>query len=176
MSIPSSVPDEHLNALYSNHHSWLVSLLQRRLGCADDAADLAQDAFIRLLLRPKDFDSAGGARAYLTTVAKGLCIDLWRRREVEQAWLAAIVAKPEVFAPSPEHTAIVLETLYDLDSMLRCLPQKVAKAFILSQLDGLTYRDIAERLDVSERMVKKYMARAMYECALLELGSAGELT
>lgn len=175
MPIPSSDPEEQLHILYSHHHGWLFSLLKRRLGCAEDAADLAQDAFIRLLLRPREFDNSGGARAYLTTVAKGLCIDLWRRREVEQAWLAAIAAKPEVFSPSPEHAAIVLETLYDVNHMLRCLPQKVAKAFIYSQIDGLTYREIAVRLDVSERMVKKYMARAMYECAVLELGSADEL-
>ena len=175
MTTPSSVHGEQLHTLYSHHHGWLFNLLKRRLGCAEDAADLAQDAFIRLLLRPKEFDNSGGARAYLTTVAKGLCVDLWRRREVEKAWLDAIAAKPEMFAPSPEHTAIVLETLYDVNHMLRGLPQKVAKAFIFSQLDGLPYREIAVRLDVSERMVKKYMARAMYECAVFELDAADEI-
>ncbi|SDF57071.1 MULTISPECIES: RNA polymerase sigma factor [unclassified Duganella] len=78
--------------LYSHHHGWLYGLLQRRLGNHGDAADLAHDAFIRLLLKPRSFDSAEGARAYLSTVARGLCVDLWRRRQVEQAWFDALAA------------------------------------------------------------------------------------
>lgn len=173
MPASSSAHSEQLHTLYSNHHGWLFNLLKRRLGCSEDAADLAQDAFARLLLRPREFDNFGGARAYLTTVAKGLCVDLWRRRDVEQAWLAAIAAKPDLSTPSPERSMMVLETLFEVDRMLASLPVKVARAFTLAQLDGLKYREIALRLGVSERMVKKYMARAMYECALLELNSSG---
>lgn len=44
------------------------------------------------------------------------------------------------------------------------LKPKVREAFLLSQLDGLTYKQIGERLGVGERMVKKYMAQAMLCC------------
>ena len=44
----------------------------------------------------------------------------------------------------------------------------MARAFILSHVDGLKYREIAVELDVSERTVKKYLAQAMLHCALLE--------
>jgi RNA polymerase sigma-70 factor (ECF subfamily) len=104
-------------------------------------------------------------------MANGMCIDLWRRREVEQAWLDALAAHPEAVEPSAEDRAIVIETLCRVSAMLERLPEKVASAFVLSQLHGLRYREIAERLQVSERMVKKYMARAMLHCVLLEAGS-----
>lgn len=52
--------------------------------------------------------------------------------------------------------------------MLRQLPPKVARAFILAQVDGMKYRDIAAELAVSERTIKSYLARAMLHCALLE--------
>ncbi|MEG7360112.1 MULTISPECIES: hypothetical protein [Pseudomonas] len=49
---------------------------------------------MRLLLKPasRGFSSPVDARAYLRTMARGMCIDLWRRREVEQAWLDTLAA------------------------------------------------------------------------------------
>ncbi|MBL8257067.1 MAG: sigma-70 family RNA polymerase sigma factor [Pseudoxanthomonas mexicana] len=163
--------NQRIEDLYTDHHGWLKGWLNRRLGNTADAADLAQDAFVRLLARPVRLESRPEARVYLRAMANGMCIDLWRRREVEQAWLAALAAHPEVLEPSAEDRAIVIETLYRVSAMLERLPEKVATAFILSQLHGMRYREIALRLEVSERMVKKYMARAMLHCLLLETES-----
>ncbi|WZB73666.1 sigma-70 family RNA polymerase sigma factor [Achromobacter insuavis] len=159
-------------ALYCDHHRWLRSWLHRRLGNAADAADLAHDTFIRLLGKtvfPR-FGSVAEARAYLRTVGNALCVDLWRHREVERAWLDALAAQPEPVAASAEHQAIVIETLLDIGRMLGRLPQKAAAAFVMAQVDGMPYREIAVELGVSERMIKKYMAQAMLECALIEAG------
>lgn len=164
-----------VQALYRHHHGWLYGWLHRRLGNACDAADLAQDTFVRLLTRPasRGFDSVGEARGYLRAAASGLCVDLWRRREVERAWLQTLAAQPEAVVPSPEHRAIVIETLLEIGSMLGRLSDKAARAFVLAQVDGLRYREIATALSVSERMVKKYMAQAMLECALIDSGLRG---
>ena len=51
--------------------------------------------------------------------------------------------------------------------MLNGLPPKVREAFLLSQLDGLTYAQVAQRLDVTVRTVKRYMAQAFEQCILL---------
>jgi len=161
-----------IDTLYSDHHSWLYRWLSRRLGCSSDAADLAHDAFLRVMLKPPAFDGFDGARAYLSRVARGLMVDLWRRRQIERAWLEAIAAQPELEEPSAEQRVMVLEALCQVDAMLRQLPAKVSRAFVLSQLHGLTYREIGERLGVSERMVKRYMAQAMLHCIALEAGVA----
>ena len=169
-SADSGVCDQ-TEALYLSHHPWLVRWLQRRLGCVDTAADLAQDTFVRLLRRPRSVRYSKGsdnrARAYLGTIANGLCIDHWRRRDVERALLEALAARPQAEEPAPEHRLLVIEALLAFDAMLRQLPDRVADAFILSQVEGLTYREIGGRLGVSERMVKKYMARAVLHCAMM---------
>lgn len=159
---------EYFNSLYSDHHGWLYSVLYRRLGNSFDAADLVQDTFIKVLLKPVAFDNEAGARIYLNKVSKRLCIDLWRRREVEREWLERQAAQPEAFAISIEQQYVLLEILQQLDQMLRDLPEKVATTFLLSQLKGMTYKQIAHILSVSERMVKKYMAQAIYHFALLD--------
>ncbi|KOY03242.1 sigma-70 family RNA polymerase sigma factor [Pseudomonas nunensis] len=154
--------------LYLSHHRWLHELLRRRLNNAFDAADLAHDTFIRVLKRPPAFDCETRERSYLATIARGLCIDHWRRRQLEQAWLDTLAARPQAVHPSPEQRAIIVETLYEVDAMLQRLPQRARDAFILAQLHGLPYRAIAEEIGVCERMVKKYLAQALMHCAILE--------
>ncbi|SER91988.1 RNA polymerase sigma-70 factor, ECF subfamily [Vreelandella subterranea] len=166
---------DSLGQLYHHHQPWLQQLLSRRLGCGESAADLAQDAFVRLLQAPRNLDSFDGARAYLSRMAKGLCVDHWRRQDIEKAWQDALAARAEAPLPSVEHQQIVIETLCEIDRMLARLPEKVATAFLASQLQGKPYRQIAEELGVSERMVKKYMAQAMLQCALIEAGFEASL-
>ncbi|MBE8717818.1 sigma-70 family RNA polymerase sigma factor [Cellvibrio polysaccharolyticus] len=157
-----------IQSLYTHHHSWLKTWLRRRLGNDSDAADLAQDTFVRLLVNRQSLKNPESPRGYLQVIAKRLCIDLWRRKSIEQAWLEIVASRPEAVHISPEEHAIVLETFYELDEMLHRLPQNVATAFMLAQVDGLTYREIAEQMSVSERSVKNWMAKAMLECLLLE--------
>lgn len=168
MPSADSPADPTLHALYCDHHGWLRDWLRRRLGSACDAADLAHDIFMRLLIRPRTFDSFDGARAYLGAMARGLCVDLWRRREIERLWLETLAAQPEAVVPSAEQQTLIVEALCAVDAMLNRLPPRVARAFALAQIDGLTYRQIARELGVSERSVKNYMATAMLQCALFE--------
>ncbi|NVL44279.1 RNA polymerase subunit sigma, partial [Pseudomonas syringae pv. actinidiae] len=63
---------------------------------------------------------------------------------------------------------LLLETLQALDELLDGLSPAVRRAFLWSQLEGLGYRDIAERLEVSERTVKRYMAQAYEHCLLVD--------
>ncbi|ATE60685.1 sigma-70 family RNA polymerase sigma factor [Thauera sinica] len=159
---------EHVDLLYRDHHGWLLGWLRRKLGCAHDAADLAHDAFLRLLRRPVDLPLRE-PRAYLTTIAHGLVVNHWRRLEIERAWLDALMQQPESCQPSPEVRALAIEALLEVDALLSTLPDKPRRAFLMAQLDGFTYREIATELGVSERMVKKYMAQAMLHCLRAEL-------
>lgn len=160
----SSSGQPHLHTLYAEHHDWLQAWLRNKLGCLFTAQDLAQDTFLRLVVRPRELDAGQNPRAYLTTIAKGLVVDHWRRAEIERVWVAAMLERPEATQPSAEHQAIVLETLVEVDRILATLADKPRQAFLLAQLHELTYAEIGVQLGVSERMVKKYMAQAMLHC------------
>lgn len=160
----SSLPhNAQVGELYRGHHSWLRGWLFKRLECHHQAADLAQDTFLRLLGR----DTLNGLReprAFLATVAKGLVVDHYRRLSLERAWLDSLAALPEPEAPSAEARLLVLETLVEIDRMLDGLKPKVRSAFLLSQLDGLTYPQIAEQLGISLSSVQQYMTQAFGHC------------
>ncbi len=173
MSSAQSASHPGITALYTDHHGWLQGWLRKKLGNSCDAADLAQDTFMRLLDAPettpekKDDWQLREPRAYLTLIAKRLLANLYRRRSLEQAYLAALSLMPELLAPSPEQQAIILETLQQVDAMLDGLAQPVRTAFLLAQLEGLGYSEIARRMGLSERTIKRYMAHAMARCILL---------
>lgn len=156
-----------LQALYEGNHGWLHQWLRRRLGCSDDAADLAQDTFVRVLLKPEELPAVREPRAYLVTIARGLVRDLWRRRSLERAWLDALATLPEPMAPSPEDQLAMWQALQELDRMLGGLAPKARQVFVLSQLEGLNYAQIAERVGLSERTIKRYMAEGFERCLSL---------
>lgn len=163
---PPEAPHREVHALYLDHHSWLRDWLRGKLGCAQNAADLAHDTFVRLLSR-KDPAAPAEPRAYLATIANGLVVDFQRRRALERAYLAALALLPQPQAPSPEERALVLETLVRIDTMLDGMKPAVREAFLLSQLEGLTYAQIAARLGVTTRTVNNYMLKALEHCYLL---------
>jgi len=157
-----------VNDLYCEHHGWLNGWLRKRLGNAFDAADLTQDTFVRVINARSALDIRE-PRPYLSRIAKGLLIDLFRRRSLEQAYLEALASLPEALQPSLEEQAILLQALVEIDRLLQGLGPKVKQVFMLSQFDGLTYPQIAEHLNISVRSVNNYMAKAMEHCCLMQL-------
>ncbi|MCA1326155.1 sigma-70 family RNA polymerase sigma factor [Herbaspirillum sp. alder98] len=161
--------NEDIAGLYGGHHRWLLGWVRRRTDNAELAADLVQDTFVRVITARRDF-YLDQARALLTTIARGLVIDHFRRCALEAAFLDALAQLPQEQAPSPEARQIVLETLNQVDAMLASLPPKVRTAFLLSQLDGMSYADIARQLEVSLSSVQQYMTRAFATCYRVQYG------
>ncbi|MEN5064955.1 sigma-70 family RNA polymerase sigma factor [Achromobacter aegrifaciens] len=152
-----------LTGLYADHHKWLYSWLRKRLGNAWDAADIAHDTFVRVYSNNRLLESAE-PRAFLTHVAKGLVVDFWRHRSVEQAYAESVSALPADTAPSPEKRALILEALHAIDRMLGAMPERVRRVFLLAQLDDFTYAEIAADTGLSVRTVNRYMQQAYLVC------------
>lgn len=155
--------NQQVRLLYSDHHGWLCQWLRKKLGCAHQAGDLAHDTFIRLLNRGETL-SIDEPRAYLTTIAKGLLINWYQRQAMERAWLEALALLPEAEVPSEEQRYLILEALHELDRLLDTLPPMVKRCFLLSQIEGLKYEEIAIQLGASLSSVKRYMRQAFQHC------------
>lgn len=159
----AETPLDPIEVLYSDHHGWLHGWLRKKLGNAFDAADLAHDTYLRIMVSGNT-PLPEQSRRHLTQIAKGLVIDLYRRRQIEAAYLDAISMLPTPEVPSEEARALVIEALIELDTILHSLPAKVRMALLLCKLDGLSYRDIAGRLCVSVSSVEKYIAIGLLAC------------
>ncbi|KFE55366.1 sigma-70 family RNA polymerase sigma factor [Pseudomonas syringae] len=162
-------PHSHTAAvqrIYEQHHSWLHGWLRSRLSNACDAADVAHDTFVRIL-GAANATQIREPRDYLATVARGLVIDRYRRRAIELAYQQAMADRPQDTVISEEDKALIIDTLLAVDKTLENLGSRTKRIFMASQVEGLTYQQIALELNVSLTTVKKHMVRAFTECSLL---------
>lgn len=166
MSTSKIIQQQELHSLYSDHHNWLYNWFRHKLRDPYDAADLAHDTFVRVIVsRQRKITIGDNPRAFLTCIAKGLIIDHWRRQEIRKAYLDTVACFPELSAPSPEDRLAILEALYQIDEMLQNLPERTRKIFLMAQLEGLAYREIAERNAISVATVKWHMRKALIVCS-----------
>jgi len=159
-------PSAAVGELYANHHAWLCAWLRRKIGCSHGAADLAQDVFMRILVSRNALCGLREPRAYLTTTAQRLMVDRIRREVLEKTYLAELAISLETLPvhPSPEQTLLTLEALEQIAAVLADVPAKARQAFLLHYLEGLAHGEIAAQLQVSTRMVHKYLVHCLLQC------------
>ncbi len=141
----------------------LIRFLRYRLLDPADAADLAQEAFMRLLRRNRD-ELIERPEAYLFRIAANLAYEQRLKRSTASLEDDEATGKLSDRSTSPESRVIARERLVRLERALSALPPLQRAAFILQRRDGLTYAEVAVRLDTTPHMVKKHLAAAMQRC------------
>lgn len=162
----SALDHSALHRLYSEHNGWLNNWLRVRLGNTADAADLAQDTFVRVMTA-RTAGPIREPRGYLSAIARSLLIDKSRRRTIEHAYLQALALRPEPVEVSPEVRLSIIQMLVAIDTLLDELGSRTRDIFLAVQLEGLNYNAAAERFGVSVTTIKNHLIRAMTRCLLL---------
>lgn len=163
VSYASAARDQFLGGEFRRSYAWLTASMQRLVGSRNDAEDLAASAFTELA-ELDDVSRIRQPRALLTTIARRLTYEFWRRRDLERDYLAELALAPEQFDASPEAVCLAVEALLRIDAALQGVSAKAREAFILSQFEELGYAEIGRRLGVSVSMVRKYVAQALAAC------------
>ncbi|NIE95236.1 sigma-70 family RNA polymerase sigma factor [Acinetobacter sp. Tr-809] len=155
-----------VDQLYRNHRGWLHQWLRQKIGNTEQAADLVQDTFIKLLQTRDELLGIKEPRAYLTSIAKNLLIDQVRRKRIEQAYLDGLSQMEYMLdaIASPEDQMQIIQALDQLCKALEDVSAKAQQAFILHYLEGYTHKETAEQLGVSTKMIQKYLASCLTRC------------
>ncbi|MGX2039717.1 sigma-70 family RNA polymerase sigma factor [Methylocaldum sp. MU1018] len=144
----------------------LFRFFRQRIGCPDTAADLTQEAQLRVWQHTRE-DRIDNPRAFAFRIAENLVVDHRRRQAVRKICVPLEDEHTDTvagFDPAPEHSLEQKDRLRRLNAALSELPEKCRTAFLLNRLEGLSRREIAARLNVSESMIAKYLAQAMRHC------------
>ncbi|QDX80649.1 hypothetical protein B9N43_04950 [Denitratisoma sp. DHT3] len=159
---------ERLREVFRTNQNALIRFLKSRLGSEHDAQDVAQDAIMRLYQRRTQlFDQ--DLRSLLFTTAKNITID--RFKEQKRSLLDHSEAAQERLSivedetASPERIAIARQELGRIGQLIADLPGKCQMAFINYKIDEMEYGEIAEKMNLTESMVRKYVLRALAHCA-----------
>jgi RNA polymerase sigma factor (sigma-70 family) len=151
-----------VTAVEKTHGLQLRRFLAARLrNAAADTPDLMQEVYLRLL-RVADHETIRNPQAYLFTVASHVLHQHTLRQSMTSpTLLESPLECAFVGLSDPAAEAELDEVFVELERTLQRLSPKVYAALILSRCDGMTLKEIADRLGVSRQMVKKYLAKAL---------------
>jgi RNA polymerase sigma factor (sigma-70 family) len=127
-----------------------------------DVDDIIQETYSRLLLADS-VDHIRNPRAYAFQTAASVMIDHMRRMKVVPITSVANLEELQAACdlPSPERQVIDRQELYRLARAIAGLPEKVREVFRLRRIEGLSQREVAQRIGISENTVEKHMSRGL---------------
>jgi RNA polymerase sigma factor (sigma-70 family) len=149
--------------LFREHNEALIRFLRGRVGSHNEALEVAQEAYVRLL----SLDQPGAVsylRAFLFKTAANIAIDRRRRNQNFDR-----VAGRQLFSEltenrTPERQLSGEQTLRHLGALIESMPPKCRECFVMNQIHGLDAATIARRLGITDSMVRKYVVRALLHC------------
>jgi RNA polymerase sigma factor (sigma-70 family) len=159
-----------VSELFREHNRMLVGYLRSRLGSEQEAKEVAQEAYVRVL-QLHEPGAPGLLRAYLFKTAANLAVDRLRHRRVRQR----SEEQPQLFEElnptggeldDPAEQLLAREQADQLLRILQELPAKCQQVMNLHRFEGASQRDVSMRLGISERMVRRYVTYAMVYCRL----------
>lgn len=151
---------EQVDRLFRDHNDALLRFIAAKLGSVQEAKDVAQEAYVRLL-RLEQGEAVSYLRAFLFKTAANLALDRLRQRARRRFVVSPRDADIPVFELSPDRQFEGEQALQSLRAALEELPEKCREAFLLYRLDGLSCKEVAQRMQLQERMVWLYVARAL---------------
>ena len=152
-----------IEALYRSHAARLLRYFAGR-GVREDADDLVQETFAKLAAR-QHLAETGVERpeAYLTTVATNVLRER-ARNSARQALNAQRYWRPEIDrVVDPQRMLEGREALRTMEHALAAMNTRRRRIFLLHRLERMTYAEIGEAVGMSEKGVKKQMAKALLE-------------
>ncbi len=155
---------ELVTRLFREHNEALVRFLALRLRSQQEAKEVAQEAYVRLL----KLDQPGAVsflRAFLFKTAANLAVDRIRHEQMARRVARDSKLLEELSAqPTPEKFATDAQELRLAERLIDELPPKCRRAFLLHKVYGLDFADIAKQMGLGERMVRTYVCRALLYC------------
>lgn len=166
-----------LARMFEDHASLLRGFFVRR-GARQDAEDLVQETYLRMLRAHEGNGTPiANPEAYLFTVAQNLVREHATRRRWSTLSIEEI-GEPVHSLASTECTVAAAERdqrRQQLQVLLATLPEHTRAVLVMQYRDGLSYRQIAERMGVSTHMVKKHVIRGLSACRRAMAEPAGKL-
>lgn len=155
--------EQRIEELFQEHNRSLVRFLASRLHSKEEAREIAQEAYVRLL-RLDEPDTIGYLRAYLFRIAANLATDRLKQRQRRSELRNLIFFDTDACSPSPDTALGATEELAVIRLAIEELPANCRTAFLLHKIHDESVRDTAERMCLSIRMVRLYVARALAHC------------
>lgn len=150
-----------IEKLFHEYYTPLCNYAARIVGNADDAEDIVQSLFVQFLQNEK-LQTVKAGEAYLIRSVKYKCIDFIRAQK------ELFRNDSEINYPALEPNDISEEEIEPLFYYYAAkLPPKTREVFLMSRVNKLTYKEIAEELSISQKTVENQMGSALKKLKII---------
>jgi len=149
---------EELIQIFQDYRRKLCNYIYYKCGDMKLAEDLVQEVFV-ILWEKRDSVKHVSLKSYLYTIANHLYIDHYRHKNVEMELIHK--RQDDSMAESPEYLLEVKEFDNRLKLAIASLSEKERTVFLMNRIDQLTFKEIAESLNISVKAVEKRMHHAV---------------
>jgi RNA polymerase sigma factor (sigma-70 family) len=150
--------EQNFQTTYRDYKTQLRNFIYYKCGDLDRADDITQESYIRLWENCKSLVMEK-VRAFLYTVANRLLIDQARHDKIRLKFASENATG--LNSEDPEYLAKHQEFKEGLEQAISALPETQREVFLMNRIDSLTYAQIAERLELSQKTVEKRMHLAL---------------
>ncbi|MDM3869750.1 RNA polymerase sigma factor [Porticoccus sp. W117] len=175
--------EQVLDRLFREHGGALRGFLRARLGVGEDLEDVVQEVFIRLA-RLDDLASrlpinGSSNRSFIYTVANNLVVDMERRKAHQRRYAETQKSQKQDedshCLATPESIALAHDELEQLKRVILGLKPTWRDAFILTRIQSLSYKEAAQRMNVTVKQVERFLKSALIQVRKASIGvSDGE--
>jgi len=163
-----------LSSLFREHNRTLVRFINARLRNEQEANEIAQEAYVKMLQLDRCPGTASFLRHYLFRVAENLAVDRIRQR-YSRSRLDQLTSIDDLFQEAlAERTVLAGQELALLRAAVAELPEKYREAFRLIKLEDNSFPQAAGLMQLSERMVRKYITRVLIYIRLRREGHSAK--
>ena len=153
---------DRIARMFVEYGAQIQGYIARRIQPREDARDLTQEVFARFI-RSRHADGCESPKALLYEIAANLIIDRSRRRKSHRTEQHQPYEDDETEGIGLDPSCVIdgERRLREVEAVILSLPSKCREVFVLSRFEGLSYPDIAVRLNISVATVQKHISKAL---------------
>ena len=148
--------------LFKELYSPLCSYASKILFDNDKAEEIVQDIFYGIWKNKEKLDIRISFKSYLYRAVHNNCLQVIQHNQVEEKYRKHMVNNVEEFQIDPMQEMELEEMNHIVEQTLESLPERCKQIFSMSRFEGLKYKEIAEKLDISAKTVEANMGKALH--------------
>jgi RNA polymerase sigma-70 factor, ECF subfamily len=150
-----------LEELFNYFYPRLYNFSKAFLKLEEGIDDILQEVFLKIWVNRRNINSADTFNSYIFTITRNLLLNELRSRLNEQK------TRDKIFRLSVAEEFLLSEQIEyqemkeKVDQMVATLPERQREVFLLSRKEGLSYKEIATKLDIAEKTVEYHISQAI---------------
>ncbi len=153
---------EEFKQLYLDNYGAMVNFAYSKTNDIELSKEIVQNVFVKFWNNSSNIDIKTSIKSYLFTMVRNSIIDNFRKKERETEYTKSLSENGYVYTDNHEEQDLI-ELKYHLKKAISTLKEKRRRIFELNKYEGLTYKEIARYLNISERAVEDNIAKAIKE-------------